>query len=306
MKAKKLVLVAVAALSVAGLTACSSDSIKDKDIITMKGDTVRMSDLYKESKANPSVGSATLLQNITFSKMFEKDFSKQVTKDDVNKEFDKQKAQYGDQFAAALQQSGMTEASLKESIRLRLLEDAVLNKDIKDTQYTKANLESAWKDYHSEVSAIVVAKPSEDEAKKLIEENTADAKKFDETYKKSEAKFDSASTTIPADVQAAAYKLKDGEVSPVITSTTASTGASTYYVVKMVKTSDKGTDMNKHKSALENIIKTGKMTDTAYVSSVIGKYLKKDNVTVKETDYASIFSQFTTTPSSSTKTSSSK
>ena len=47
------------------------------------------------------------------------------------------------------------------------------------------------------------------------------------------------SKTVPTEVQEAAFKLKDGEVSDVITATNASTYATDYYVVKMVKNQDK-------------------------------------------------------------------
>lgn len=60
-------------------------------------------------------------------------------------------------------------------------------------------------------------------------------------------KFDSTTTTVPAEVKEAAFKLKDGQVSDVITSTNASTYTTEYYVVKMVKNQNKGNDMDKYK-----------------------------------------------------------
>lgn len=54
-------------------------------------------------------------------------------------------------------------------------------------------------------------------------------------------KFDSTTTTVPAEVKEAAFKLKDGQVSDVITSTNASTYTTEYYVVKMVKNQTKAT-----------------------------------------------------------------
>jgi len=67
----------------------------------------------------------------------------------------------------------------------------------------------------------------------------------------------------------------------------------------MVKTSDKGKDMNKYKKELQSVIKSEKEQDTTYVSGVIAKYLKKYNVTVKEEAFSTLFSQFTQTSSTS-------
>lgn len=67
------------------LSGCSSSDSASKDIITMKGDTIRVSDLYKEAKQFPSQPTNTLLQNLTFDKIFTKDFGKEVTDKDVSK-----------------------------------------------------------------------------------------------------------------------------------------------------------------------------------------------------------------------------
>lgn len=80
------------------LAACGKDGA-NSDIVTMKGDTIRVSDLYKEAKEYPSTGTATLLQNMTFNKIFEKEFGKKVSDKAVNAEFDAQKTSLGSNFA---------------------------------------------------------------------------------------------------------------------------------------------------------------------------------------------------------------
>lgn len=69
-------------------------------------------------------------------------------------------------------------------------------------------------------------------------------------------KFDSTTTTVPAEVKEAAFKLKDGQVSDVITSTNASTYTTEYYVVKMVKNQNKGNDMDKYKKNWKKLQQT--------------------------------------------------
>lgn len=63
---------------------------------------------------------------------------------------------------------------------------------------------------------------------------------------------------MPTEVQTAAFKLKNGEFSSVIESTSASTGATSYYIVEMVKSSEKGSDMNKYKKNLKMSLKLKK------------------------------------------------
>ena len=284
------------------LSGCSSSDSASKDIITMKGDTIRVSDLYKEAKQFPSQPTNTLLQNLTFDKIFTKDFGKEVTDKDVSKKVKSIKDQYGSQFSSALQQQGLTEASFTPYMRTQMLEQAAIDHEIKETQYTDANLKKAWESYHPDVTAYVVSETSKDAATKALDaakKDDAGKASFEKTNAESKVTFNSTSTSVPAEVQTAAFKLKNGEFSDVIESTSSSTGATSYYIVEMVKTSEKGTDMNKYKKELQNVIKTEKEQDTTFVSGVIAKYLKKNNVTVKESAFASLFSQFTQTSSSS-------
>ena len=305
MKFKKLGLVMAtvfAGAALVTLSGCSSSDSASKDIITMKGDTIRVSDLYKEAKQFPSQPTNTLLQNLTFDKIFTKDFGKEVTDKDVNKKVKSLKDQYGSQFASALQQQGLTEASFTPYMRTQMLEQAAIDHEIEATQYTDANLKKAWESYHPDVTAYVVSETSKDAATKALDaakKDDAGKASFEKTNAASKVTFNSTSTTVPTEVQTAAFKLKNGEFSSVIESTSASTGATSYYIVEMVKSSEKGSDMNKYKKELKNVIKAEKEQDTTFVSGVIAKYLKKNNVTVKESALASIFSQFTQTSSTS-------
>jgi foldase protein PrsA len=305
LKFKKLGLVMTtvfAGAALVTLSGCSSSDSASKDIITMKGDTIRVSDLYKEAKQFPSQPTNTLLQNLTFDKIFTKDFGKEVTDKDVSKKVKSIKDQYGSQFSSALQQQGLTEASFTPYMRTQMLEQAAIDHEIKETQYTDANLKKAWESYHPDVTAYVVSETSKDAATKALDaakKDDAGKASFEKTNAESKVTFNSTSTSVPTEVQTAAFKLKNGEFSDVIESTSSSTGATSYYIVEMVKTSEKGTDMNKYKKELQNVIKTEKEQDTTFVSGVIAKYLKKNNVTVKESAFASLFSQFTQTSSSS-------
>ena len=139
-----------------------------------------------------------------------------------------------------------------------------------------------------------------DDFSKLAKDKSTDTETKEDGGK---VKFDSTTTTIPAEVKEAAFKLKDGEISDVITTTNPTSYATEYYVVKMVKNQNKGNDMDKYKDQLKDIATETKLSDNAFTTKVIGEELKDANVKIKDDAFENVLSAFTTT-SSSTKDSS--
>ncbi|MDN5965916.1 MAG: peptidyl-prolyl cis-trans isomerase [Lactococcus sp.] len=298
MNFKKIGVVVATGLTVITLASCGKNDA-NSDIVTMKGDTIRVTDLYAQTKEYPTTGASTLLQNMTFNKIFEKEFGKKVSDKEVAKEFDTQIASLGTNFASALQQAGYTESSYKDSIRSQLLLKAAVVDKIK---FTDDAYKTAFETYHPEVSALILPQKSADDAKAKIADAQKSPDDFDKAAKeqKGDLKFDSASTSVPKEVMAAAFKLKDGEVSAEpITVMDPQTGASSFYVVKMVKNADKGTDWKKYKKELKAVITTTKQNDTQFVNSIITKYLKDYNVKVKPKEFANTFAAFESTTDSS-------
>ena len=83
-----LLATAVAALGLVTLSACGNNNSTGANIITMKGDTINVEDFYSEAKTFPNMPATSLLQNLTMSKMFEKDFGDKVSDKDVQAKFD--------------------------------------------------------------------------------------------------------------------------------------------------------------------------------------------------------------------------
>lgn len=306
MKKNKIILAATSALAVLALAACSGST--DKDIATMKGGTITVSDFYDEAKT--SSANQQLVQNMIIYKVFNNKYEDKVSDKKVNAEYDKQAKSYGDTFESQLEAAGYTKDSYKQTIKNNL----VLQAGIKDhIKLTDEDLKTAWKSFHPEVEAQIIKLGSEDDAKdvkksadngddftKLAKEKSTDTTTKEDGGK---VKFDSQSKTVPTEVQEAAFKLKDGEVSDVITATNASTYATDYYVVKMVKNQNKGNDMDKYKDQLKDIATETKLSDNAFTTKVIGEELKDANVKIKDDAFENVLSAFTTT-SSSTKDSS--
>lgn len=291
---KKLILAAAGLLSILTLSACSSNST---EIATMKGGKITVEDFYEQAKTNST--NQSLLQQIIVYKAFENAYGDDVTTKQIDAKYDEIAKQYGDTFETQLQSAGYTKKTYKAALKQQLAFQAGLKDhvEIKD-----ADLKTAWDSYHPEVTARIITASSEDDANAIKKEidggkdfaDVAKDKSTDTTTKDDGGKvtFDSTSTTIPAAVQTAAWKLKNGEVSDVISSMDSSTYQTTYYIVKMEKTSSKGNDMDKYKKELKEIATNTQLADSTFQNKVIGEVLKAQNVKIKDTDLSSLLSTY--------------
>lgn len=301
---KKILLATTGLLSVIVLGACSGSS--NQDIATMKGGKITVEDFYNEAKKEQS--NQSLVRNMIIYKVFENAYGDKVTDKQIDKEYKKQEKQLGDSFESQLQSAGYTKKSYKEYLKQSLAFQEGLKAHVK---ITDKDIKAAWDSFHPEVTARIILASSENEAKEIKKQlddkgdfaKIAKEKSQDSTTKKDggEIKFDSQSTTVPSEVKEAAFKLKDGEVSDVITAMDSSTYQSSYYIVKMEKNSSKGNDMDKYKKELKQIAEDTKMADQTFSSEVISKELKKANVKIKDDSFENILSDFLTTNSSNKK-----
>ena len=167
-------------LSVVALAACAKGG-SDKDIVTMKGDTITVGDFYDEIKSNQ--GAQQVLFQMTINKVFEKRIWSKISDKEVDKELAKQKKQLGNQFDAYLAQQGLTEETAKKQIRSNmLLEYAVsqaAKKDIKESDY-----KTAFESYTPEVTAQIIKLDSEDKAKEVLEAAKAEGADFAKNCKR--------------------------------------------------------------------------------------------------------------------------
>lgn len=308
MKKKKIILAATSALAVLTLAACSGST--DKDIATMKGGTITVSDFYDQAKTNSN--NQQLVQSMIVYKAFENKYSDKVSNKEVNAEYKKLIESLGDTYKSQLESAGYTEDSYKKLLKENLILQAGLKENVK---LTDDDLKTTWKSFHPEVEAQIIKLSSEDEAKevkksaddgtdfaKLAKEKSTDTETKEDGGK---LKFDSQSTTVPSEVKEAAFKLKDGQVSDVISAMNTTSYSTDYYVVKMVKNQDKGNDMDKYKKELKQIATDAKINDDSFRTEVIAKVLKEENVKIKDDAFKNVLSGFTT-ETSSTDTSDSK
>ena len=311
---KKIFAGAVTLLSVAVLAACSNS--EGKDIVTMKGNTITVNEFYDQVKNN-GAAQQVLLQ-MTIKDIFEEKYGKDVKDKDVKDAFEKSKTAYGTAFAQVLAQNGLTEDAYKEQIRTNMLvEHAVkkaAEKDISNGIATGYNYKAAFENYTPEVTAQIIKVDSEDKGKEVLEKAKAEGADFSQIAKENstdaatkekggEIKFDSGSTDVPDAVKKAAFALEENGVSDLVTVPDSQYSAS-YYIVKLVKKSEKSSNWKDYKDKLKKIIIAQKEKDTSFIQSVVAKELKDANIKVKDSAFQSVFAQYIETTGSSTSSSS--
>ncbi|MCK3923555.1 peptidylprolyl isomerase PrsA [Streptococcus suis] len=303
---KKILAGAVTLFAAVTLAACSNAA--DKDIITMKGNTITVSEFYEKVKTNSQA--QQVLLSMVISNVFENQYGDKVSAEEVNKEYDKKAEQLGASFNAALSSAGLTEESYKEQIRTnKLVEYAV--KQAAEKELTDENYKAAYDAYTPEVTARVIKLADEAKAKEVLAAAQAEGADFaqlakdnstDTTTKDNggEVKFDSTSTTVPVEVQKAVFALDAGQVgASVISSVDMKTYTTSYYVVKLDAKSEKSAKWEDYKDKLKEIILAQKQSDSSFVATVLKEALQKANVKVKDSAFQNLLSQYVTTEESS-------
>ncbi|WP_430604965.1 peptidylprolyl isomerase [Enterococcus sp. DIV1224] len=293
---KKRFLALAIVLGTGLLSGCTNAG--EKTAVSYKGGTISEQEVMDSLKKMQGADSA--VQQLIVYQVFEDKYGDDVSTKEIDSQYDQTKKQLGDSFDSQLKSAGYTEQTFKDSIKQSLAFQEGLKKHIK---LTDEDLKTAWESFHPEVEAQIIQVASEDDAKdvkKAVDKGDdfsklAKDKSTDTTTKEDggKVKFDSTTTTVPAEVKEAAFKLKDGQVSDVITSTNASTYTTEYYVVKMMKNQNKGNDMDKYKKELKEIATDTKLSDSTFQNKVIGEVLKDANVKIKDKDFENVLSTFT-------------
>lgn len=157
---KKKILAFTLAASVAALSACSGSG-DNEVVMTSKAGDVTKEEFYKEMK--DSVGEQAL-QMIVLEKVLEDKYK--VDEKKVDKEFNKNKEQLGDNFEAFLAQQGQTPDSFKKMIRLNMLQEAALTDGI---EVSDEELNKRIEETQSEINARHILVEDEETAKEVKE-----------------------------------------------------------------------------------------------------------------------------------------
>lgn len=311
-KTKKFLAGAVTLLAAATLAACSSSA--DKDIITMKGSTISVSEFYDKVKYNSQA--QQVLLSMIIGEVFEKEYGDKVSAQEVDDAYNDMAEQYGNSFASALASASLTEETYKDQIRTnKLVEYAV--KKAAEKELTDDAYKSAYEAYTPEVTARIIRLDDETKAKEVLASAQAEGADFAQLAKDNSTDtdtkddggkitFDSSTTTVPTEVKTAIFALDAGQVgASVISVLDTSTYTTSYYVVKLESKTEKSDNWKDYKDKLKEIILAEKQADSTFVSNVIKTALQDANVKVKDSAFQNLLSQYITTEESSSSTESS-
>ena len=312
-KAFKGISIAIVSAALAsGVTylAVNSGNSESTAIVSMKGDTITVSDFYKAAK-NTSASQQSLL-TLLLGRVFEAQYGDKVSADDVKKAYDTTASSYGASFSSALSSAGLTVDSYKQQIRTsKLVEYAV--GQAANKKLTTKNYKDAYKNYNPDTTAQIIQLSDEDTANSVLSQVQAEGADFAtiaknntaEANKTVEYTFDSAETKVPSDVMKAAFAQNEGSVSSVIKVLNSSTYSYTYYIVKTTKKTEKKSDWKTYKERLKKMILAQYEGDSSFQNKVIADALDKANVKIKDSAFANILAQYATSSSTSGTTSSS-
>ncbi|MFD3124234.1 peptidylprolyl isomerase PrsA [Streptococcus agalactiae] len=291
-------------MSVATLAACSGKTSNGTNVVTMKGDTITVSDFYDQVKTSKAAQQSML--TLILSRVFDTQYGDKVSDKKVSEAYNKTAKGYGNSFSSALSQAGLTPEGYKQQIRTTMLVEYAV-KEAAKKELTEAIYKEAYKNYTPETSVQVIKLDAEDKAKSVLKDVKADGADFAKiakekttaTDKKVEYKFDSAGTSLPKEVMSAAFKLDKNGVSDVVSTVDSTTYKTSYYIIKVTDKTEKKSDWKSYKNRLKEVILKDKTSDRAFQNKVISKALEKANVKIKDKAFAGILSQYATTSGSS-------
>lgn len=207
-----------------------------------------------------------------------------VSDADVDKEVQKAKNQYGDQFTAVLENNRLKdEADFKNQIKFKLamneaIKKSVTEKDVKDH-------------YKPEIKASHILVSDENEAKEIKKKLDAGAS-FEELAKQesqdllSKEKggdlgyFNSGKMT--PEFETAAYKLKVGQISDPVQSPNG------YHIIKLTGKKDLQ-PYNEVKDSIRKNLEAERIADPTFSHKLLQKELKKANIKINDSELEDTF-----------------
>lgn len=162
---KKTVLSLTLAASVLALGACSGGD--SKAIVTSKVGDISVADFNEKAK---SLTGSYVLQQLVTEKVLSDKY--EVTDKELKEAYDTTASQFGDGFAQALAESGLTEQGFKDSLRVQLLQE----KALKDQAIKEADVKKYYEQMKKELNGRHILVADEKTAKEAIEKIKGGAK----------------------------------------------------------------------------------------------------------------------------------
>ncbi|HDR7717498.1 peptidylprolyl isomerase PrsA [Bacillus albus] len=275
----KHIFIITALLSILMLSACGQKNDSDT-VATATDSTITKGDFEKQLKDRYG---KDMLYEMMAQDVITKKYK--VSDDDVDKEVEKAKNQYGDQFKNVLKNNGLKdEADFKNQIKFRLamneaIKKSITEKDVKDH-------------YKPEIKASHILVSDENEAKEIKKKLDAGAS-FEELAKQESQDLLSKekggdlgyfnSGKMAPEFETAAYKLKVGQISNPVTSPNG------YHIIKLTDKKELK-PYDEVKDSIRKHLEEERLADPIFSKKLLQKELKKANIKINDSDLEDTFS----------------
>ncbi|MFV8520289.1 peptidylprolyl isomerase PrsA [Bacillus sp. SBS7] len=275
----KHIFIITALLSILMLSACGQKNDSDT-VATATDSTITKGDFEKQLKDRYG---KDMLYEMMAQDVITKKYK--VSDDDVDKEVEKAKNQYGDQFKNVLKNNGLKdEADFKNQIKFRLamneaIKKSITEKDVKDH-------------YKPEIKASHILVSDENEAKEIKKKLDAGAS-FEELAKQESQDLLSKekggdlgyfnSGKMAPEFETAAYKLKVGQISTPVTSPNG------YHIIKLTDKKELK-PYDEVKDSIRKHLEEERLADPIFSKKLLQKELKKANIKINDSDLEDTFS----------------
>lgn len=274
----KHIFIITALISILMLSACGQKN-SSATIATATDSTITKSDFEKQLKDRYG---KDMLYEMMAQDVITKKYK--VSDDDVDKEVQKAKKQYGDQFTAVLENNRLKdEADFKNQIKFKLamneaIKKSVTEKDVKDH-------------YKPEIKASHILVSDENEAKEIKKKLDAGAS-FEELAKQEsqdllskdkggDLGYFNSGTTTP-EFETAAYKLKVGQISNPVKSPNG------YHIIKLTDKKDLK-PFDEVKDSIRKHLEEERLADPIFSKKLLQDELKKANIKINDSDLEDTF-----------------
>lgn len=281
---KKLIMIAAAMIVLASLAACGNGG-DNAAIVKTKSGNITKEDFYNELK---KTNGESVLQNMVYEKLLEKKYP--VSKKAVDDKYNSVRKSFSneDQFKQALQQNNLTDSQFRRQIKDSLMMTKAQQAGIKVTDEGLKDYYNKNKESLTELKASHILIKEKDEAQSVLKQlkGGADFAKLAKKYsidpgskeKGGELGWFKQSTMVP-EFSEAAMKLKVGELSPLVKSTT----DGGYHIIKLEGKKDSYADL---KSSVKEAYLSSKEKSQ---DEVIKKLIKDAKVQVKDSQFKDLF-----------------
>lgn len=282
---KKLAIALTLSVGVLSLTACNSD--KEEVVVETEAGNITKEEFYNELIDR---NGEQVLKDMVTIEVLENKYD--ISDKKVDSEVQKLKDQYGDQFEAALQQSGYKDVdAFKKVVRVSLLKEAAVSENI---EVTDEEIKTQYEQMKTELKASHILVADEETAKEVKQklEDGADFAELAKEYSTDKASAEkggdlgyfTVGTMVP-EFENAAYKLEVGEISePVKTQ-------HGYHIIKLTDKRESEAEIGTFEEEKENIRRelVSKKVDPAKAQGKIDKLIKDAKIDVKIDQFENLF-----------------